>query len=124
MSASLPVPPAASGSMEMTEREWDKLVNLILEGIVVPVLGPELLFVPENGVATRLYEIWGNALAAQTQIVRPEGARRWSIYDVANLLSQRENAGDVAYDIDEVVRLRTWPMPDSLRNLEIGRAHV
>ncbi len=103
--------------MEMTEREWDKLVNLILEGIVVPVLGPELLFVPENGELTRLYEIWGNALAAQTQIVRPEGARRWTIYDVANLLSQRENAGEVAYDIDDVVRRRAWPIPDSLKNL-------
>jgi hypothetical protein len=103
--------------MEMTEREWDKLVNLILEGIVVPVLGPELLFVPENGEPTRLYEIWGRALAAQTQIARPEGARRWTIYDVANLLSQRENAGEVAYDIDDVVRRRSWPIPESLKNL-------
>ena len=117
MSASLPVPPTASGSMEMTEREWDKLVNLILEGIVVPVLGPELLLVPENGEATRLYEIWGRALAAQTQIARPDSARRWTIYDVANLLSQRENAGEVAYDIDDVVRRRAWPIPESLKNL-------
>lgn len=79
MSASLPVQPTASGSMEMTEREWDKLVNLVLEGCVIPVLGPELLVVPENGEATRLYDMWGSALAAQTQIARPEGARRWTI---------------------------------------------
>jgi hypothetical protein len=45
--------------MEMTEREWDKLVNLVLDGLVVPVLGPELLMVPEDGEPTRLYEIWG-----------------------------------------------------------------
>ena len=117
MSTSLPLQPTAPGSMEMTEREWDKLVNLIQEGCVIPVLGPELLMVPENGAPARLYDLWGSALAAQTQIARPEGARRWTIYDVANLLSQRENAGDVAYDIDEVVRLRTWPRPDSLGNL-------
>jgi hypothetical protein len=117
MSASLPVPPTASGSMEMTEREWDKLVNLIQEGCVIPVVGPELLIVPENGEAAHLYDLWGNALGAQTQIARPEGARRWTIYDVANLLSQRENAGEVAYDIDDVVRRRSWPVPDSLRNL-------
>jgi len=117
MSTSLPIQPTASGSMEMTEREWDKLVNLILEGIVVPVLGPELLLVPENGEATRLYDMWGSALAAQTQIARPEGARRWTVYDVANLLSQRENAGEVAYDIDDVVRRRAWPIPESLKNL-------
>ena len=93
MSSSLPIQPTASGSMEMTEREWNKLVNLVLEGSVIPVLGPELLVVPENGELTRLYDMWGSALAAQTQIDRPEGARRWTIYDVANLLSQRENAG-------------------------------
>lgn len=117
MSASLPVPPTASGSMEMTEREWDKLVNLVLEGCVIPVLGPELLVVPENGEATHLYDIWGSALASQTQIARPENARRWTIYNVANLLSQRENAGEVAYDIDDVVRRRPWPIPTSLQNL-------
>lgn len=116
MSTSLPVQPA-SGSMEMTEREWDKLVNLILEGCVIPVLGPELLVVPENGEATRLYDMWGNALAAQTQITRPEGARRWTLYDAANLLSQRENAGEVAYDIDDVVRRRAWPIPEPLKSL-------
>ncbi len=117
MSTSFPVQPTASGSMEMTEREWDKLVNLILEGIVVPVLGPELLLVPENGETTRLYDMWGSALAAQTQIARPENARRWTVYDVANLLSQRENAGEVAYDIDDVVRRRAWPIPAALQSL-------
>jgi len=59
MRTSLPVRPTVSGSMEMTEREWDKLVNLVLDGLVVPVLGPELLMVPEDGEPTRLYEIWG-----------------------------------------------------------------
>src|SRR5580692_11840145 len=117
MSTSFPAQPTASGSMEMTEREWDKLINLIQEGCVIPVLGPELLMVPENGEPARLYDLWGSALAAQTQIARADGARRWTIYDVANLLSQRENAGEVAYDIDDVVRRRAWPIPESLQSL-------
>ena len=117
MSASLPVPSTASGSMEMTEQAWDKLVNLVLEGCVIPVLGPELLVVPDNGVQARLYDMWGSALAEQAQIARPENARRWTFYDVANLLSQRENAGEVAYDIDDVVRRRSWPIPASLKSL-------
>ncbi len=104
--------------MEMNEREWEKLVNLILGGYVIPVLGPELLIAPdENGQPAPLYETWAAMLAAQTQIVRPQGARRWTIYDVANLLSQRENAGELAYDIDDVVRRRPWPVPDSLQKL-------
>jgi hypothetical protein len=101
----------------MTEREWNKLINLILEGSVIPVLGPELLVVPENGELKRLYDMWGSELAAQTHIDRPEDARRWTIYDVANQLSQLEFANDVAFDIDEVVRLRSWPVPDALKNL-------
>ncbi len=62
----------------MTEREWNKLINLILEGSVIPVLGPELLVVPENGELKRLYDMWGSELAAQTHIDRPEDARRWN----------------------------------------------
>src|ERR1700722_13500208 len=117
MSASLPVQIAGSSSLEMTEREWDKLVNLVLEGCVVPVLGPELLLAPENGELALLYDIWGRTLASQTDLVRPEGAQRWTVFTVANLLSQRENAGEVAFDIDDVVRRRPWPIPKSLRSL-------
>lgn len=117
MSASLPAQLTGPRPLEMTEREWDKLVNLVLEGCVVPVLGPELLVVPENGEPASLFEIWGKTLALQTDIVRPEGARRWTIFDVANLLSQRDNAGEVAFDIDDVVRRLPWPIPASLRNL-------
>jgi hypothetical protein len=101
----------------MAEKDWHKLVNLVLEGCVVPVLGPELLVVPENGEPAALYDIWGRALAAQTDTVRPEGAPRWTLFDVANRLSQRENAGELAFDIDDVVRRRPWPVPASLKNL-------
>ena len=104
-------------SFEMTEREWDKLVNLVLERCVVPVLGPELLVVPEDGKLTPLYDLWGSTLASQTSVMRPAGIERWTIYDVANLLSQRENAGELAYDIDDVVRRRRWPIPTPLRKL-------
>ncbi len=117
MSASVPAHLNGSGTLEMTEREWDKLVNLVQEGCVVPVLGPELLVIPENGEPTPLFEIWGRILASQAGIPIPEGARRWTIFDAANLLSQRQNAGELAYDIDDVVRRRPWPIPASLRNL-------
>lgn len=117
MSASSMVQAPDSASLEMSDREWDKLVNLIVDGYVVPVLGPELLVVPENGRPTPLYDIWGRALAAQSKIEHPEGAHRWTVYDVANLLSQRENPADLAYDMDYVVRKGPWPVPESLRNL-------
>lgn len=104
----------------MTEREWDKLTYLIMEGYVIPVLGPELLVVEENGQPAHLYDIWGRELAEQTDTPRPPGATRWNVYDVANQLSQRENASDLAFEVDDVVRRPRgprWPIPESLRKL-------
>ncbi len=104
----------------MTEREWDKLTYLIMEGYVIPVLGPELLVVKENGQPAHLYDIWGRELAEQTDTPRPPGATRWNVYDVANHLSQRENASDLAFEVDDVVRRPRgprWPIPESLRKL-------
>jgi len=130
MSTSLPVRSAASVTTEMTENEWYKLVSLIQGGEVVPVLGPELLMVPENGEPTPLYEIWGRELASperwepelatEIKIKQPAGGRGWTIYELANLLSQRVSAGDLAFSIDDVVqkpRGPHWPTPVSLRNL-------
>jgi len=72
-------------------------------------------------VRPRAFTILGQRAGGANQIARPEGARRWTIYDVANLLSQRENAGEVAYDIDDVVRRRPWPIPAALLSLARSR---
>ena len=39
----------------MTDREWDKLTNLVLERCVVPVIGPELLTWQKDGKEQSLY---------------------------------------------------------------------
>jgi hypothetical protein len=69
----------------MTDREWDKLVNLVLEGCVVPVIGAE-----------------------QVGLAIPKGDDP-TLYDVTNYLSQSQNPNELAYAIDDVVRRRSWP---------------
>ena len=113
--------PAAPGAprSQLNDREWDKLINLIAEGNVVPVVGPELLVVNDpSGAAVRLYDVWGQVLGEQADLAPPApGAPAASLYSVTNQLSQVQNGSDLAYDIDDVVRRRPWPVPDSLRQL-------
>jgi len=100
----------------MTEREWDKLTNLVLERCVVPVIGPELLTLEGDGKQQSLYSAWGRALAEQAGIAVSDSADP-ALFDVANVLSLRQNSGELAYDIDDVIRRRPWPIPDVLKKL-------
>ncbi|MBZ5491577.1 MAG: toll/interleukin-1 receptor domain-containing protein [Acidobacteriia bacterium] len=102
---------------QLTEREWDKLINLILEGCVVPVVGPELLISGEPGQESPLYNLWGRTLADQTGLAVPNGDSASTLYRVTNELSQKENLGDLASDIDSVLRDTRWPVPGALRKL-------
>ena len=116
--AGAPVPsPGVSGSIPMTDREWDKLTNLVLERCVVPVIGPELLTWQEDGKEQSLYSACGRKLAEQAGIAFPADRAHHALYDVANLLSLKQNSGDLAFDIDDVMRRNPWPVPDVLRKL-------
>ncbi|MCD4811424.1 hypothetical protein K8R14_02330 [bacterium] len=52
----------SSSRCTKNEREWDKLINLVLERCVVPVIGTELLSIEQDGREELLYDIWGRAL--------------------------------------------------------------
>ncbi len=116
-----PLAPGAS-KPPLNDREWDKLINIIAEGNVVPVVGPELLLVDSPGGPAFLYDVWGQVLGEQAGLEpRPDGAAP-SLYGVTNQLSQTQNGSDLAYDIDDAVRRRPWPVPESLRQLaSVGR---
>ena len=116
--------PLAPGAPKppLNDREWDKLINLIAEGNVVPVVGPELLLVDDPAGPRSLYDVWGQTLGEQAGLAPPPGTTAPPLYSVTNQLSQTQNGSDLAYDIDEVIRRRPWPVPGSLRQLAgIGR---
>jgi hypothetical protein len=100
-----------------SDREWDKLLNIILEGRVVPVLGAELLEAEVEGRTENLLQTWGRVLAEQASLPEAANGHAPALYEVTNQLSQTLNGNDLAYEIDDVVRRRTWPIPAALRHL-------
>lgn len=113
--------PAPSDLGAVPEREWEKLLNLMKDGHVVPVLGPDLLCIPWQGDSeARLYDIWGKALAQRRNIeVTPDPEEAPLLYRVASRASMDAETpqGDLEYDIDSVIRCQQWPLPESLRLL-------
>jgi hypothetical protein len=107
----------ATAASHLAEREWDKLINIILEGCVVPVVGSEALRAVCDGREQLLYDVWGQVLAAQAGLTATEDAGAPALYQVTNRLSQTQNSNDLAYDIDDVIRRKPWPIPESLRKL-------
>ena len=105
----------------LSEREWTKLLTLIGEGRLVPVIGPELLCVPRGAVpAARLYDLWGQALAEQHGVEMPPGDEETPLlYRIANRLSVNPDIpfGDLEYDINDLICNPSWPMPLSLLQL-------
>jgi len=102
---------------QLSEREWDKLINSILAGGVVPVIGQELLVSQQDGGEELLYDVWGRVLAEQAGLVISEQDGTPALYQVTSQLLQTQNRSEVAMDVDDVIRRQPWPIPDSLRKL-------
>ena len=114
MSGTGMVSPATSPASPMSEREWDKLIGQVLQRLVVPVIGPELLTMQEAGEEHSLYAIWARDLANDAGIALSSSTDS-ALYDVANELSVMPKYGnplDLAYNIDDVIRNppRRFPM--------------
>lgn len=112
-----PIVPETSVASKLTEEDWDKLINLVLEGCVVPVIGPELLTFRKDNLEEPLYTLWGRRLAEQAGLTIPELGPTPKLHEVANELSQKQSANDLAYEIDNIIRRKPWPIPEALRKL-------
>ena len=106
-------------AMQFSEREWDRLINMVLEGRVVPIIGPELLSIERNSEAEFLYDTWGRVLAEQAGLQIPTLDGTPLLYRVSNQLSfdQTRSFCDLAVDVDYVIRRQPWPMPAALAKL-------
>jgi len=103
--------------MPFDERQWNRLLNDIRNKLVVPVIGPELLAINDQGKDTTLRRYLAGELARKLEIqgVAP-GA------DLHDVLCQffRAPASDVEdayYAIDEIIAAGAWPVPEPLKKL-------
>jgi hypothetical protein len=107
-----------SSSPPAVEREWDKLTKMVLAERVVPTIGPELLMVDgSSGQPESLYDRWGKALAAQSELTVPAECSIPLLYYVTNRRSLDQRADDLAFDIDYVVQQEETPVPPTLQKL-------
>jgi hypothetical protein len=106
-------------AMQFSEREWDRLINMVLGGRVVPIIGPELLRIERDSQAEFLYDTWGRVLAEQAGLQIPTLDGTPLLYRVSNQLSfdQTRSFCDLAVDVDYVIRRQPWPMPAALAKL-------
>ena len=99
--------PVAAGAFRsrLNDREWDKLINLIAEGNVVPVIGPELLVDDDpSGNPARLYDVWDQVLGEQADLAPPApGMPAPLLFGITNQLSQVA-AGQPATGSDQTHR--------------------
>lgn len=112
-----------SSSMEiMSDWDWSKLLDMIADGRVVPVIGPELLSLPDQpeGVG-RLYDVWGRKLAEIIGVDIPESVSETPLlYQVANRAKTSKKVktrGDLEFYVSKVIGDPTYPIPDPLRKL-------
>ena len=116
-----PPDPTFLPATPLLDREWDRLLNLMRKGELIPVVGPELMCVPcGSQPSARLYDLWGKALAEQRGIEAPTGDEETPLlYRIANRLSVNPDIplGDLEYDINDVVCNSAWPVPVSLLQL-------
>lgn len=108
----------AGPSASLSEREWEKLTNMVLAGSVVPVTGPGLLSVDSApGKTELLYDRWGRALAEESGMQIPDTCPIPLLYYVTNHRCQELAAHELAYEIDDVVRRQEAPIPEAVRKL-------
>jgi len=106
----------------MDDWEWEKLMGKLSDGLVVPVLGPELLVMHAEGKSRPLYDVWGEMIAEKAGanlVFRPDTP---ALYQATNHLQSHpggriKNTSDLVCLVDSVIQRTPWPIPEPLMKL-------
>ncbi len=99
-----------------TERFWEQLLDFIEDGLVIPVIGPELLILEINGETTHLYTYLAQQLARRLKIdFQPEDSLNTV---VCRHLSQGGQREDIYPDLKRVMpQITEIKLPEALIKL-------
>ncbi len=105
-------------SIEFKETNWNRLLDEIENGLIIPIIGAELLVIKINGKETLLYKWLAEQLATRLD-VEFNSEREINISDV---IYEYENKRDVDatqpyYEIYDLLRNLKCEIPESLRIL-------
>jgi hypothetical protein len=100
-----------------TERNWRNLLTDIEARQVIPMVGQELLVLPDTGKT--LYDLLALELIARLGIDKDRLPESYDLQDVTNLYLQDPGnaAEDLHYEVREVLSSRSWPTPEPLKKL-------
>jgi hypothetical protein len=102
-----------------TERHWRNLLADIEARQVIPVVGQELLVLPDNGGQTTLYDLLARELLARFSIDKDRLPPDYDLFDVTSLYLQdpANEPEDLHYEARAVLTSRAWPTPEPLKKL-------
>ena len=81
-----------------TSRFWEQVLLIVEEGRVIPVIGPDLLLVPEGDSQTLLYQMLAGRLAQYLELPDGESPAGQSLNTVAyRYLAQGGDSFDAAF---------------------------
>jgi hypothetical protein len=117
------IPPADGGKAlashlaPFLDRSWERLLDEIHDGGVVPVVGPEVLRTEIDGRPVRLLDHVASLLRGSLRVEGdvPEGSSLAAV--AAAFLARQGDPGDLHFEIHELVAKTPWPVPDALRLL-------
>src|SRR5215218_5794324 len=104
--------------MTQSPFEWDDLLEYIDDRRVIPILGPELLRVTENGVETTLHSLLAQRLAKRLNLPAEALAAVNPLNQVVcRHLEKGGQREDVYSRLRSVMKELQLPTPDPLRKL-------
>ncbi|WP_020589913.1 toll/interleukin-1 receptor domain-containing protein [Desulfobacter curvatus] len=107
----------------MSEWDWEILIGLIKDELVVPVIGPEMLEVEnDEGRLVPYYDLWGLEAGKEAGIETEKFGNMPLLYQVAGHIlmdskSRIRNINRLAVLVDYVVQRKTWSIPQVLEQI-------
>jgi hypothetical protein len=101
-----------------TSEFWDDLLAYIKDGVLVPVIGPQLLVIDADRPGQKLFEAVAERLAARYQLALPAGTN--SLSDAVSAVLQargRDESQRLYRVVNDIITSLSGRVPEALRKL-------
>jgi hypothetical protein len=103
---------------KFTPRNWDRLLAEIEDRKIIPVIGSELLRIDLGQEPVLLQQHLAQELAVRLDVDQDALPNPFRLNDVVwSYLDQKGDPADIHYEIQDILKNRSWPVPDPLLKL-------
>ncbi|MEM1212209.1 MAG: toll/interleukin-1 receptor domain-containing protein [Planctomycetota bacterium] len=106
-------------STSLVASRWNRLINELMTGRLIPVIGPELLRVNLGEGPVDFYQYLTRTIAERADITLSDDPATHTLANLVYLAyqQQRGDQQDICYELSAVLRERMWPTPEPLLKL-------